>query len=210
MRKFGPQYDEEMCFRLRSNDLLNWIHRNVDTTQPRGACVVWSTIYQTYLRDYHSRFSNDNDLMVFLRENPLVGEISPFELLGKMSFDKNVDTDLKNFLLKVYEIIPNESELVCLDTEINNGECLTTYHSDILKTYDKITKHWDRFRSTNPITTVRFLKELANHDKKRTISIHTFNIMVSKLVLKLFFMTEIHLFNLIFVMISCKHAKFFK
>lgn len=127
-----------------------------------------------------------------------------------MSFDKNVDTDLKNFLLKVYEIIPDESELVCLDTEINNGECLTTYHSDILKTYDKITKHWDRFRSTNPITTVRFLKELANHDKKRTISIHTFNIMVSKLVLKLFFMTEIHLFNLIFVMISCKHAKFFK
>ena len=212
MNKRGPQSesDDGVCVRVKKNKLLTKVYDNVAKNEPRGSCVVWSHIYSTYVRNYHSRFSNDHDLIVFLKENPFVGEISAFELLGKVAFDKNIDTDIKKFLLKIFEIMPDESELECKDTtNTTNGKCLTKYHSDILETYDKIVNHWNKYKVTNPITTVRFLNQLANNDKKRAMSIHTFNIQVARIYLKFFWMKEITLFNLIFILLSCKHKSYF-
>ena len=200
MKGNGPQVlsEDGVCLRSKNNKLLNKIYGSLKIY---GACVVWSQIYSIYLKQYHSSLSDD-DLILFLRENPYVGEYSPFELLGKMAFDRNIDNDIKGFLLNILKVIPDESELECINT---NEKCLTRYHTDLLDTYDKIIQLWNTSKVINRENTSLFLKQLSNN----RFPMYRFDIILHRVSRKEF-MSKISVFNLILIALTCKHKTFFE
>ena len=187
----GPQLTsgDGICL---TEGLFRRIKKNVG---PTGACVVWSEIYAIYTRAYHSRFSNDIDLMTFLKENPLVGEISTFELLGQMGWNKS-DPELKGFLMKVYNSIPDESSVT------------SKYQKDLLKLYDQITE----FSTDNgfiPKSFVDlFLKKLPEKNKLEVSRKDVDSVL--EFATGAAFMDEITIFHLIFFILACKQQKAFK
>ena len=210
MREIGPQgISGDVCFKKRrNNNSLSRIFKNINSNEKSGSCVVWSDIYDTFMRNYWNTFTNTYELIAFLRENPFVGQADPIELIGRVMFEKIVDKDLRNFMLELAKMIPDPSELECMEKSEDSSNCITKYHSDLLDIYDTITKTWNKFRIVNPRNTIRFIKALSNNKTDR-MSIHRWNIMVSRIYLKFSFLTEITIFNLVFILLSCKHDKFF-
>ena len=220
MNEIGPQstFGEGFCMRHgdRTERFLNRINDNVEATVDIGACVVWSDLYSMYVKAYHSRL-NDNDLIAFLRENPFVGEISGDDVLGQMGWNKHSDTKMKNFMKEIYNMIPDESSIKCLDTN-KTVKCPTKYHTDLLEIYDRVINHWikykvikddliglfveklipDSFESTNRF--IRFF-EKSNYESKFVKMIdYAKNIMKKD---------EIIVFNFVLLIMVCKHRKFF-
>ena len=73
-----------------------------------GACVVWVEIYKMYSKYYASKMSTVQDLILFLNSNPLMGQTSAKELLGKvmhLAYTKNIT--VIELINAVYDIIPD-------------------------------------------------------------------------------------------------------
>jgi len=219
MNEIGPQstFGEGFCMRHgdRTEIFLNRINDNVENTVGIGACVVWSDLYSIYVKAYHSKF-NDHDLIVFLRENPFVGEISGDDVLGQMGWNKHTDTKMKNFMKEIYNMIPDESSIKCLDTN-KTVKCPTKYHTDLLEIYDKVINHWitykvikenliglfvqklipDSFEPTN-----RFIRFFEGTNKSRFVQMLNY---ANKVMHK----EKILVFNFVILIMVCKHRKFF-
>ncbi|MEP5072370.1 MAG: hypothetical protein ABJQ96_16950 [Crocinitomicaceae bacterium] len=99
MKEFGPQIvsGDSVCLLKKNNTSLNRIFENVESTDKHGACVAWSEIYTILGKNYRPVFSYVDDLIIFLRENPYIGMDSPMELLGRVMYDRSVDTREKVF-----------------------------------------------------------------------------------------------------------------
>lgn len=73
-----------------------------------GGCVVWVEIYKMYSKYFASKFATVQELISFLNSNPLMGQTSAKNLLGKVMHMTYTKNKLSVELIKsFYDIIPN-------------------------------------------------------------------------------------------------------
>ena len=109
----GPQskFNDGFCPLKRNKDEVK-ITDAIYCTSGMGACVVWTSIYRLLADVYSTRFDNDIDLINFLKKNPLVGEESALDLLGKVMFNSFKHAKVhKPFMNAIYDFIPNRNEI---------------------------------------------------------------------------------------------------
>ena len=205
MKEDGPQKisGDGICIKRNrfAKDILSSIEQN---DGGHGACAVWSEIYLIYVQIYASRFPKILDLIIFLRENPYVGETSSAELLGRIMFHKVKDPVLKTFLLRIAASIPKETDIQ------------SDYHTDLNDVFRAMSGEWIFTQSISKRNKNLFLRLLTNYDRSLKLPDDILEKAVKdteeavRLDRTDFAETEMTLSNMIMVLVACKHSDTFK
>ena len=134
----GPQsqFNDGFCPLRKNNDEIK-ITDAIHCNSSMGACVVWTSIYRILADVYSTRFDNDIDLIKFLKDNPLVGEESALDLLGKVMFNSFKYAKLhKPFMSAMYDFIPTRNE-IDLDKLLSKFSKITKKNNEFLDNNQK-------------------------------------------------------------------------
>ena len=125
----GPQdkFDDGICHLNKNKEQT--IKQIAGKCGGYGACAVWTSIYALFAESFSRKLGTATELIAFMKNNPLVGEKSALDLLGKAVTLHYVDTtSLKPFTAQVFEHVPTFSTVRQKDIYL---ERLTDLYGDI-------------------------------------------------------------------------------